>query len=166
MTLTTILPVAIFGPVLASDNPGSSVEVIKRLLAGRPPGLPRFGFSIVDVRDLADLHIRAMTAPDAAGERFIASGEFMWMSDMARTLRANLGKRAAKVPTRELPGPLVRILAWFVPQLRPLTPLLGRRLTFSSAKAQRMLGFSPRPAATTVVDCAESLEPVPRVPAT
>jgi len=159
-TLTTILPVAIFGPVLASGN-ASSVEIIGRLLAGRPPLLPRFGFTIVDVRDLADLHIRAMTAPEAAGERFIAGGDFMWLADIARTLREHLGDRATKVPTRGVPDGLVRALARFVPELRTLTPLLGRQLTFSSAKAQRVLGFTPRPATTTIVDCAESL-PAPQ----
>ena len=155
-TLTTILPVAVFGPVLAPDSRGS-VDVIQRLLTGRPPVLPRFGFSVVDVRDLADLHIRAMTAPEAAGERFIAAGEFMWLSDIARTLRERLGDRAAKVPSRGVPDGVVRLLARVVPPLRTLTPLLGRDLAFDAAKARRVLGFAPRPAASTVVDCAESL---------
>jgi dihydroflavonol-4-reductase len=156
ITLTTVLPGAVFGPILGTEIAGS-VEVIQRLLAGRPPGIPHLGLSIVDVRDLADLHIRAMTSPQAAGERFIAAGEFMWMADIAQTLRSRLGERAAKVPTRRLPSFVLRSLAWFVPPLRPLTPLLGRELSFSSAKARRVLGFSPRPAATTVIDCANSL---------
>jgi nucleoside-diphosphate-sugar epimerase len=155
-TLTTILPVAVFGPLLSAGNAGS-VEVIQRLLTGRPPVLPHFGFNIVDVRDLADLHIRAMTSPAAAGERFIAAGDFMWLSDIAQTLRSKLGKRAAKVPTRGVPDFVVRVLARFVPALRTLTPLLGRKLIFSSAKARRVLDFSPRPAATTVVDSGLAL---------
>jgi nucleoside-diphosphate-sugar epimerase len=155
-TLTTVLPVAIFGPVLSAAG-GTSVEVIQRLLTGRPPVLPRFGFTVVDVRDLADLHIRAMTAPAAAGERFIAASDFLWLSEIAATLRSALGERAAKVPTRGVPDWLVRALARFLPPLRTLTPLLGRHLTFTSAKAQRMLGFAPRPARTTVVDTANSL---------
>jgi len=116
------------------------------------------------VRDLADLHIRAMTSPIAAGERFIASGEFMWLSDMARTLRSRLGERATKVPTRGVPDFVVRTLARFIPALRTFTPLLGRRLTFSSAKARRVFDFAPRPAEATIVDCADSLiapSPVP-----
>jgi dihydroflavonol-4-reductase len=80
-TLTTILPSAVFGPVLTKENLGS-VQIIQRLLEGRPAGIPRLGFWVVDVRDPADLHIRAMTAPQAAGERFIAAGEFMWMEDI------------------------------------------------------------------------------------
>jgi dihydroflavonol-4-reductase len=156
-TLTTILPGAVFGPVLTHDNRGS-VQVIQRLLDGRPPGIPRLGFSVVDVRDLADLHVRAMTSPDAAGGRFLAAGDFLWMLDVARTLRTQLGARADKVPTRGLPDVVVRVLArFFIPQLRTLTPELGRRNAMTLEKARRVLGLAPRPAAATIVDCAESL---------
>jgi nucleoside-diphosphate-sugar epimerase len=108
--LTTVLPVAVFAPLLSPDNAGS-IEIIQRLLSGRPPVLPHLGFNIVDVRDLADLHIRAMTSPAAAGERFIASGDFMWQSDIAQTLRSRLGDRATKVPTRGVPDVVVRLFA-------------------------------------------------------
>src|SRR5262245_60977562 len=152
----TILPGAVFGPVLMNENRGS-VQVIRGLLHGRPPGMPRLAFWIVDVRDLADVHIRAMTAPEAAGQRFIATGEMMWMEDLAKALRTGLGERGANVPTRRLPDAIVRLLALFMPPLRSFTAELGRRNDVTSAKAKRVLGFSPRPAATTVVDCAESL---------
>jgi dihydroflavonol-4-reductase len=155
-TLTTILPSAVFGPVLTKENLGS-VQIIQRLLEGRPAGIPRLGFWVVDVRDLADLHIRAMTAPQAEGERFIAAGEFMWMEDIAKTLRSNLGKGAVKVPTRRLPNFVVRVLSLCVPVLRMLRRDLGRKNLLTSKKAQQKLGFSPRPATTTIVDCAESL---------
>lgn len=113
---------------------------------------------MVDVRDLADLHIRAMTSAEAAGQRFLAAGDFMWMLDIAKTLRSRLGLRASKVPTRGLPDVVVRLLSWLVmPQLRTLTPELGRRNALTSEKARRVLGFAPRPAATTIVECAESL---------
>jgi nucleoside-diphosphate-sugar epimerase len=155
-TFTTILPGAVFGPVLTKTNPGS-VQVIQRLLDGRPPGIARIGFYIVDVRDLADLHIRAMVSPEAAGQRFIAAGDFMWMKDIASTLRSSLGASARKVPTRGLPDFLVRFLALFIPGLRMLTPVLGLQLSQTSEKARRVLGFSPRPATNTIVDCAQSL---------
>ncbi|GAB3409258.1 Rossmann-fold NAD(P)-binding domain-containing protein [Flindersiella endophytica] len=154
--LTTILPGAIFGPVLSKANLGS-VGIIQRFLAGGQAGVPRIGFCVVDVRDLADLHIRAMTAPEAAGERFVATGDFLWMHEITATLRSALGERARRVPARTLPDPVVRLLALFVPMLRTLTPLLGQKRLFSSAKAQRLLGFAPRPARETIVDCAESL---------
>jgi len=155
-TLTTILPSAVFGPILSRENLGS-VQIIQRLLDGRPAGIPRLGFWVVDVRDLADLHIRAMTAPQAAGERFIAAGEFMWMEDLAATMRSNLGDRAGKVPTRRLPNTVVRVLSLFIPLLRMLRRDLGRKNLLTSDKARQKLGFSPRPAIATIVDCAESL---------
>ncbi|WP_088347072.1 MULTISPECIES: NAD-dependent epimerase/dehydratase family protein [Rhodomicrobium] len=154
--LTAILPGAVFGPVLTRDNLGS-VQIVERLLTGRAAGLPRIGFWVVDVRDLAELHIRAMTSPEAAGERFLAVGDFMWMEDIARALRADLGGRASKVPTRRLPDFAVRLASLFIPQLRMFTPDLGRRIAISSEKARRMLGFLPRPATATITDCARSL---------
>jgi nucleoside-diphosphate-sugar epimerase len=155
-TLTTILPGAVFGPVLSQESLGS-VQIIQRLLDGRPAGIPRLGFSVVDVRDLAELHVRAMTSPEAAGQRFLAAGDFLWLSEIAATLRAELGDRAAKVPTRSLPDFVVRLLSLFMRPLRMLTPELGRMNRLTSEKARRVLGFSPRPATTTVVDCAASL---------
>ena len=152
----TILPGAVFGPILTAENLGS-VQIIQGMLNGKPPALPRLGFWIVDVRDLADLHIRAMTAASAAGQRFIAAGEYMWMEDIARTLRTELGAAAAKTPTRRLPNFVVRMLLPFAANLRSLAPLLGRRFPLTSAKARQTLGFTPRPAAMTVVDCARSL---------
>ena len=109
------------------------------------------------MRNVADLHLRAMTAPQAAGERFIAAGEFLWLADIAQILRSHLGERAARIPARRLPSPVLRLLAWFIPTLRTLTPLLDRDLAFSSAKAQRVLGFAPRPVKDTIIDAATSL---------
>jgi nucleoside-diphosphate-sugar epimerase len=156
MSLTTILPGAVFGPVLSRENLGS-VQIVQRLLQGRPAGIPRLGFSVVDVRDLAEVHVGAMMSPEAAGQRFLATGEFLWMKDIAETLRARLGERASKVPTRTLPDFVFRLLSLFVPALRMLALDLGRRNESTSEKARRILGVSFRPAATTVVDCAESL---------
>lgn len=154
--LTTVLPGAVFGPVLTAENRGS-VQIIERLVRGRPAAIPRLGFWIVDVRDLADLHVRAMIAPEAAGQRFIAAGDFLWMAEIAATLRTKLGSRAARVPARRLPNFVVRLLLPFMPHLRTLAPLLGREFPLTSEKARRVLGFSPRPATVTVVDCAENL---------
>lgn len=156
--LTTILPGAVFGPVLSADNLGS-VQIIKRLLDGRLPANPRLGFEVVDVRDLADAHIRAMESEQAGGERFLAVGEFMWMSEISRTLRAMLGGAARKVPTRNLPNFVFRLVARSDPGMRAMVPRLGRKILHSSSKARRQLGWQSRPALTTLVDCARSLPP-------
>jgi nucleoside-diphosphate-sugar epimerase len=155
-TLATVNPALVIGPILSRDFSGS-VQVISRLLSGRVPGLPRLGFCFVDVRDVVDLHLRAMTDPQAAGQRFIAAGDFAWMADIAALLRSRLGQQAARVPTRRVPDFMVRIISLFDTDLRYVVPSLGNRREFSSAKAQRMLGWKARPLEESVVDCANSL---------
>jgi nucleoside-diphosphate-sugar epimerase len=152
----TVLPGAVFGPILLPENSGS-VEIIRNLMQGRPPAMPRLGFWIVDVRDLAAAHVSAMTAPAAAGERFIAAGQFLWMAEMADILRTGLGSRGVTPPSRVLPDWLVRLLAPFVPTLRTLAPLVGKKIETSNAKARRVLGFAPRPAVETLTDCGNDL---------
>lgn len=154
--LTTILPGAIFGPVLHREQLGS-VGIIQRLLEGQPPALPRLGFNITDVRDLAALHVRAMTEPAAAGQRFIALGDALWYGDVAATLKERLGPAAAKVPTAAMPDLVARGLAAVSPQMKGLLPLLGRTQTFSDDKATRVLGYAPRAPRDTVADCGASL---------
>ena len=156
MELSTVNPTGIFGPILSRDA-SSSVELIARLLKGMP-GCPRLFFGIVDVRDVADLHLRAMTHAAAKGERFIASsGDLMSMLDVARVLRERLGAAAHKVPTRELPNWLVRFAARFDRKLRPLVPLLDSTRRATSARAQRLLGWTPRSPEDALVATAESL---------
>ncbi len=156
---TTIMPGAIFGPVLSAETTGS-VDIIGGLLKGQPKVLPKLGFWITDVRDLADIHIRAMTSPHAKNERFIATGDFLWMGDIAAALRHGLGRQAMNVPTKHLPVFLTKLLIPFNPQLRTIAPLVGRRFRLSTEKIRKVLGYTPRPAADTIVDCARSLPDV------
>ncbi|EJN02129.1 aldehyde reductase [Phyllobacterium sp. YR531] len=153
---TTVLPGAVFGPVLAPHNLGS-VKIIQDLLNGFPRVIPKLGFWIVDVRDLADIHVRAMISKDAAGERFIAAGNFMWMDEIAGVLRSGLGIKGKKVPTRQLPEFLVKILLPFLPNLKPLAPLIGHKFLLTTQKVRKVLGFNPRPHRDTIIDCANSL---------
>lgn len=155
-TLATINPSVVLGPVLGRDF-SDSVQVVQRLLSGKVPGLPRLGFCFVDVRDVADLHIRAMTAPEAAGQRFIAAGDFAWMEEVAAILRAHLGDAAGKVPTRKVPDLVLRLVALFDRSVAAVAPRLGEKRTFVSTKAERVLGWQPRPLEETVLDCARSL---------
>ena len=156
-TLATVNPALVIGPVLGRDF-SESIQVVERLVAGRVPGLPRLGFNIVDVRDVADLHLRAMTAPEAAGQRFIAAGAWAWMTDLAALLRSGLDSADAKrVPTRKVPDFVVRLVGLVDRDLGSVVPDLGRKHDFSSAKAQSVLGWKPRPLEETVLDCARSL---------
>lgn len=156
LELAVVNPAGIFGPVLGADF-SSSIELVTRLMNGLP-GCPQIYFGVVDVRDVADLHLRAMIDPAANGERFIAvAGRSMSMLDIATVLKARLGDAAARVPTRQLPNWLVRGVALFNPPLRQLLPLLGKVRDATSAKAERLLGWQPRPAEEAIVATAESL---------
>ncbi|MGO9453885.1 MAG: hypothetical protein ACLQDV_22960 [Candidatus Binataceae bacterium] len=144
------------GPVLGHDY-SPSIDLIKRLMNGAI-GCPQLYFGVVDVRDVADLHLRAMMHPAAKGERFIAvSGEVMSLTDIAKVLKARLSDSAKNVPERELPNWFVRIVAKFDPRMRQLLPLLGNIRNATSAKAERMLGWRPRPREDAIVATAESL---------
>jgi nucleoside-diphosphate-sugar epimerase len=153
--LATVNPGAIIGPVLNDDH-SFSLQAVKRLLDGMP-AMPRLGFTFVDVRDVADLHIRALTDPAGGGERFLATDEFLWVSDVAAILRQRLGDRAAKVPTRVAPNVLVRAMSLFDGGLRSIVGDLGKTAYYSSAKAREQLGWQPRPIADSIADTGESL---------
>jgi nucleoside-diphosphate-sugar epimerase len=156
LELSVVNPSGIFGPILGPDY-SPSIELIKRLMDGTP-GCPRLYFGVVDVRDVADLHIRVMTHPAAKGERFIAvSGDCLSMVDIARTLRARLGASAKRVPRLQLPDWVVRLGAKFDPSMQQLLPLLGNIRNATSEKAKRVLGWSPRSNEEAVVATAESL---------
>lgn len=153
--LAVVNPGAILGPALGEED-STSLQIVRRLLKGMP-GTPRIGFSVVDVRDVAELQIGAMTAPAAGGERFIAVAKFQWMSDVAAVLRERLGPAAAKVPKRGVPDLLVRAIGIFDPSVRSIAGQLGEKVEVSSEKAQTLLGWAPRPVEETIADCGRSL---------
>ena len=157
LELSVVNPVGVFGPVLGADY-ATSIQLVHRLMTGSMPGCPRLRFGVVDVRDVVDLHLRAMADPAANGERFLAvAGDFLRVQEMARVLRTRLGDAARKVPTRELPDWLVKLVAMFDPTVRQIVPDLGKYKNATSAKAQRLLGWAPRSNDDALVATAESL---------
>ena len=157
LELSVVNPVAVFGPILGHDY-SSSIHLVKRLMDGAVPGVPKLYFGVVDVRDVADLHLRAMSHPAAKGERFLAvAGEFMSMHDVTRVLKDRMGAAAKKVPTRELPNWLVRLAALRDPAVRQILPELGKVKNASNEKARRMLGWAPRSNEESIVATATSL---------
>src|SRR5271166_5096931 len=157
LELAAVNPGLVLGPVLGSDF-SASIEAVKKLLDGSILVLPRFGFNVVDVRDIARLHVLAMTTPEAAGQRFIGSGDFYWMSDVAQILKQGLGDKAKKVPSIPVPDFVARMAALFDPIVRGRLYELGKRRPVSSEKARRMLGWTPRPVTETVLDTARSIQ--------
>jgi nucleoside-diphosphate-sugar epimerase len=157
LELATVNPVGVFGPVLGADY-ATSILLVQKLMDGAMPGCPRLWFGGVDVRDVADLHVRAMTHPAAKGERFLAvAGDFVSILDIAAMIKRRVGPAAKRVPTRELPDWLVRLAAWKDPAVKQILPELGKRKNATSQKAQSMLGWAPRSVEDAVTATAQSL---------
>ena len=156
MEFVSLNPTAIIGPVISADY-APSIEIIKRMLDGSLPRCPDWGFGIVDVRDLAALHIKAMTEPELNGERFIASSRFYKLIEIAGILKANLGDNGRKVPVGILPSWIVRLAALAMPELRSIAGELGRVCAVDSSHVKRKLGWETRPIEETLLDCAHSL---------
>jgi nucleoside-diphosphate-sugar epimerase len=158
MELATVNPVAVLGPVLAADY-STSLLLVQKLLDGEFPGCPKLWFGVVDVRDVADLHVLAMTHPAANGERFLAiAGEFVSILDIANVLRERLGEAARRVPKRQLPNWMVRLAAFTDPAVKQVLPELGRYKNATNEKAKRLLGWTPRPVEDCIVATAESMQ--------
>jgi dihydroflavonol-4-reductase len=157
LELSVVNPVGVFGPVLGPDY-SASILVVQRLMDGAMPGCPQLYFGIVDVRDVADLHIRAMTHPAAKGERFLAvAGESMSIVGIAKVLKARMGAAARRVPTRQLPNWLVRLVALRDPAVKQVLPELGKIKHATNEKARRVLGWAPRSNEEALVATAESM---------
>jgi nucleoside-diphosphate-sugar epimerase len=158
LELAVVNPVAVFGPVLGPDY-SSSIMIVQRLMDGTVPGAPQISFGIVDVRDVADLHLRAMTNPAAKGERFLAiAGELMTFGEIARVLKTRMGAAGARVPTRVLPNWIIRIAAMFDKSIALLVPELGKTKRATNEKAKRVLGWAPRSNEEAIIATAESLQ--------
>jgi len=155
--LAVVNPVGVFGPALGPDT-STSIVIVKRILDGSMPGLPHMTFGVVDVRDVADLHLRAMTDASAKGERFLAvAGDFITLREIAQILKTRLGEAARRASTRELPDWLVRLASLADSSVRQIVPELGKSKNATSEKATRLLGWSPRSREDALVATAESL---------
>ena len=152
----TVNPSVVLGPVASADY-SASVVLVRSLLQGRMPALPNIGFGIVDVRDVAELHWRALTAPGMADERFIACGGFLWLREIAAILRAELGGQAGRVPTLQMPDWVVRLVAKFSPTVRAAASELGTARHQDSSHAREKLGWVPRPPREAIVATAKDL---------
>lgn len=154
--LVVVNPGFVLGPAL-DKHIGTSLGVIELILNGTYPAVPASEYPVVDVRDLAELHVRALTVSSAAGRRLIAAGETMSMPQMAAALRQELGPAARRAPTRTLPDFLVRPLAMVERSLKSVVPDIGTRPVVDSGYVTDMTGVSFRPAREAVVAAGLSL---------
>lgn len=159
MEFCSVNPVAVLGPV-HDDDLSTSIEFVRKALDGSMPMIPNVGVGIVDVRDVAALHVLALEAPAelVRGERFAASGPFVWLADMTEILRSNLPPaESRKVPTRKMPDFLVPVLALFMPEMRQLKTEMGRVRDIDASHAHEKLGWTMLPLEQTILDTARSL---------
>jgi nucleoside-diphosphate-sugar epimerase len=156
LELVTVNPGFVLGPILDEDW-GTSAELVKKLMRRELPACVRVGWAMVDVRDVAAMHLAAMTTPAAAGQRFLCATEHAWMVDVARILERHYRERGYRIPTRELPGWVLRVVARFDKTMRLVVNDYDRRQDVSSERARSVLGWKPRGLEEMVVDMAESL---------
>ncbi len=154
IALTVINPCFVLGPPL-DEHFGSSVSVVRRMLKGRDPMVPKLGFACVDVRDIAALHLAAMDQPATTGQRIIGSGGEMWFDEMARALKAAYPAR--RIATMVAPKALLRVLALFDAEIRSILPAVGNMERVDNARAVTVLGRALRPPEEALVASAEYL---------
>jgi dihydroflavonol-4-reductase len=157
LELVAINPVAMFGPILNKELP-SSIHIVQALMTGEMPATLNLYMGITDVRDVAALHVLAMTSPEAKGQRFLAvSPPGGWMHDIPLLLKERLPEASQKVSTKVLPNFVTRMLGLFDKQIATFVPELGKRKPTSNEKAVQTLGWKPRPKEDTIIETAESL---------
>ena len=153
-SLTVINPVLVMGPSLSKDV-GTSNSLVKNMINGSVPGTPKIHIGIVDVRDVASVHILAMESSSADGERIIVSEKELWVHEVAAILR-DAGFN--KTPKVEFPKWLMKVVALFRKDLALMVPMIGKRRDVSSSKARELLGWKPMKAELSIIDTAQQLK--------
>lgn len=144
LELSVINPMGIFGPSLSADL-SSGFEMLRKLLDGSMKAIPDISLGIVDVRDVAELHILAMENPEAKGQRFLAlAGGTMSLLEIVKLLKVKMPYVTTKASTKSLPTFIIRLTALFNDQAKAILPLVGIYRNASNEKAKTILGWKPR----------------------
>lgn len=151
LALTTVNPGFVIGPPLDAQF-GSSLGLVRRILAGKDPMMPALGFPFVDVRDVAEMHLRALQRPETAGRRYLATSQSIWLAEAGRLLKEAYPDR--RVPTRTAPTIVVRLLSLFDREMRAAVPLLGKMPRASGARAEAEMGMRFIPVDQSLRDTA------------
>ena len=155
MELVAINPGAVLGPSLGAAIDGESVTMMSDMIAGKMPMVPDLAFGMVDVRDVARLHVASMTADGAAGKRFIAaSTEPAEMIDLAKTLK---DAGYDKVSIRKAPTILMKLMGLFNSEVKGMVPSLGKRVSLDNSATFDVLKWEPTPVEDSVLEMAAAL---------
>tara|TARA_R110002020_G_scaffold83397_1_gene206898 strand:- start:291597 stop:292619 length:1023 start_codon:yes stop_codon:yes gene_type:complete len=156
LELAVINPAAVLGPVMSGDL-SASLELLTMPMSGKIPAVPRIGFGIVDVRDVASAQVAAMTLPEAAGERFLLSQPFMWFSEVAEVLSEAFPDYKKKIPSGTMPDFVLKLVSLVNPTLKQVLPELGRQRQISNENARTVLGWKPHTAKEAIIAGGQSL---------
>jgi len=154
--LAVINPSFVLGPALESDY-GSSLVILYKILKGKFPLVPKLGFEIVDVRDVAVLHRLAYESPEALGRRFLCSSGFRWLKEMAIFLREHFPNYRKKISTKDMPNFLLKIISFFDGSVTPFLPHLEIKKEMDVSAARKVLGWQPRSPEEAIESGARSL---------
>lgn len=153
--LVTILPGAVLGPVIDHDDYGTSANLVKKLIDGSMPAMPKIGFEMVDVRSVAEAHVRALEYPVAAGNRYLCANGYLEFKEIAQILRQQFPDK--KVPIKTLPDFMVRLFSYLDPETKPILNDLGAKRLIDNSKIKKELDWNPIPLDQSVRETAQSL---------
>lgn len=154
LALSVINPTLVLGPVL-DRNYGTSARIVESLMTGRMPAIPNLSFGVVDVRDVADLHVRALETSESVGKRYLGVTSVEWIGDLAVMLRETYP--TARVPRMRLPDWVIRAGGLVNKDMKSLVPDLGRKVAMQNGAGEALLGRPFRDARTATLDMAQSL---------
>ena len=155
--LVSVNPGGVMGPTLSDDISGASLDIMSQLLTGKMPGIPNLCIPMVDVRDVAEHHYKAMILPEANGKRFISAlANPTHVMELATTLKEN----GYKVPTKKVPSFLLKFLALFDREVRGMTPMLDNYVTCDNSETMNILGWEPRSLKQSFLDMAKTVKAV------
>ena len=153
--LVVINPGGVMGPTLTGKVEGESLTMISDIISGKYPLVPDICIGFIDVRDVAKLHVSAMTADGAVGKRFIASSDEPLHFKEVTGILKNAGYK--KASTRQAPKFLLRIMSLFDDQVKGLLPMVGERQTVANQETYEILGWEPTPMNQSLIETAESI---------
>ena len=156
--LAVINPGGVMGPQLGNDLGGASTQIVSQLISGKFPMIPALSFPFIDVRDVAILHLKAMTTPEADGKRFIAAhSEPTWMYQVAEVLSA---AGYEKIKLKKAPSFMLKLIGLFDNKTKSLVPMLDKYVPCDNSQTVKVLNWEPMPWEQAFIEHAKSIEAI------
>ena len=156
--LVVINPGGVMGPQLGNDLGGASTQIVSQLISGKFPMIPALSFPFIDVRDVAILHLKAMTTPEADGKRFIAAhSEPTWMYEVAEVLSA---AGYEKIKLKKAPSFMLKLIGLFDNKTKSLVPMLDKYVPCDNSQTVKILNWEPMPWEQAFIEHAKSIEAI------